>query len=63
MTSFQRAIVALASAGILLAAFLCRFSVVPTARTGGGDAYVLDRWTGQVRYISGEEISPVKASR
>lgn len=52
MTAFQRAIVGLAAVGLVVAAVLFRFEVVIGSRGDGlPPAYVLDRWTGAVRFV------------
>lgn len=55
---FRMSIVVVAVALLLAAAWASRFeSVLLTSRPG---AYLLDRWTGSVLFIDGDEATEVK---
>lgn len=51
MNRFQTALVALAVAALVGAAWMLRFEIVSTEAT----AYRLDRWTGRIEWLVREE--------
>lgn len=60
MSAFQKTIIILLSAAIVLTAWMLRYEVVVAAR---GDnlppAYKLDRWTGSVTFLLGINERPI----
>lgn len=54
MTPFQKAIIAIGVAALLLLALLGRYEVVIGSRGDGSPpAYLLDRWTGKTEVMFG----------
>lgn len=50
MTTFQRAVLALAVAALLLFAWLGRYSLVAAGTAEYVRTFMLDRWTGEVYF-------------
>ncbi len=44
-----------ALAGLALVAWLGRYTIVPLSGSGASRAYLLDRWTGTVKWLASEE--------
>lgn len=44
---------------LILVAWLGRYEIVPASNQLGTSAYVLDRWTGEVEWVTGQARRPV----
>jgi len=44
----------------LVCSWLFRFTVVPLGGEGGASAYLLDRWSGDVRWFHWSEVHQMK---
>lgn len=63
MSTFQKCLVFLSVAALLVAAWMGRYSLQTIARGGDSSvplAYVLDRWTGGVEIVVAATRRPVK---
>lgn len=56
MSTFQRALVGLIILALLMVAWMLRYELQPVTRDGAATAYLLDRWTGETRYLNRETI-------